>query len=141
MSSTAANGTATTGDGTTGTVKATPVDNSAHEAIASWFLGPKAENTQYLRDAVDFIVSDMQKSRQNYHPEDMVCVQPFDIAALQQELITHRRAAVRDFGCPGLCTVPAEHDEAHKHFVLTFLVYGTTQHPILFSALPGAHAG
>lgn len=80
MSSTAANGTATTGDGTTGTVKATPVDNSAHEAIASWFLGPKAENTQYLRDAVDFIVSDMQKSRQNYHPEDMVCLQSFDVA-------------------------------------------------------------
>ncbi|KAH8081991.1 pyridoxal phosphate-dependent transferase [Cristinia sonorae] len=56
------------------TVRATPADNSAHEAIASWFLGPKAENIQFLKDAFDSIVTDMQQSRLNYHPEDMVFV-------------------------------------------------------------------
>ena len=87
MSSTAANGTATTGDGTTGTVKATPVDNSAHEAIASWFLGPKAENVELLRRCFDKIVLKQYEGRQAYFPEDSVSVLCFRSCCLHGCLI------------------------------------------------------
>ncbi|THH28150.1 hypothetical protein EUX98_g6038 [Antrodiella citrinella] len=45
-------------------------DNAHHEAIASWFLGPKAENHQVMRDAFNGIVDDLKTARLEYHPED-----------------------------------------------------------------------
>ncbi|TCD62789.1 hypothetical protein EIP91_006407 [Steccherinum ochraceum] len=45
-------------------------DNAHHDAIASWFLGPKAENHQFMRDSFTQIVNDLHKARVDYHPED-----------------------------------------------------------------------
>ena len=52
--------------------RAHSIDSPHHEAIASWFLGPKAENHQFLRDTFSAIVDDLQQARLQYHPEDGV---------------------------------------------------------------------
>lgn len=49
-----------------------PCDNTSHEAIASWFLGPKAENHEFMKNAFNDIVEDLCKARKAFHPEDDV---------------------------------------------------------------------
>ncbi|PSS37347.1 hypothetical protein PHLCEN_2v824 [Hermanssonia centrifuga] len=55
-------------------IRAFPCDNASHEAIASWFLGPKAENHKFVRDGFEAIVNDLQRARKAYHPEDGVFI-------------------------------------------------------------------
>lgn len=89
------------------TTRATPADNSAHEAIASWFLGPKAENVKFLKEAFDFIVTDMQNSRQSYHPEDKVCFQFMLSVLITNGGLTRLCTGIRHRGRPRISSLPA----------------------------------
>ena len=44
----------------------------AHNAASAWFLGPKAENADYLKMFVETILKDLTQCRQNVFPEDEV---------------------------------------------------------------------
>ena len=44
----------------------------AHNAASAWFLGPKAENADYLKVFVETILKDLTQCRQNFFPEDKV---------------------------------------------------------------------
>ena len=44
----------------------------AHNAASAWFLGPKAENADYLKMFVETILTDLTQCRQNFAPEDEV---------------------------------------------------------------------
>jgi hypothetical protein len=44
----------------------------AHNAASAWFLGPKAENADYLKMFVETILNDLTQCRQNVFPEDEV---------------------------------------------------------------------
>jgi hypothetical protein len=44
----------------------------AHDAACAWFLGPKAENADYLKTYVEIILNDLVQCRRNFSPEDEV---------------------------------------------------------------------
>lgn len=44
----------------------------AHYAASAWFLGPKAENADYLKMFVETILTDLTQCRRNFAPEDEV---------------------------------------------------------------------
>ncbi len=44
----------------------------AHNAASAWFLGPNAENADYLKMFVETILNDLIQCRQNVFPEDKV---------------------------------------------------------------------
>jgi hypothetical protein len=44
----------------------------AYDAACAWFLGPKAENADYLKMYVDTILNDLVQCRRNFHREDEV---------------------------------------------------------------------
>jgi hypothetical protein len=46
--------------------------HNMHNAIASWFLGPQAENKDRLKDLFSRVVDSQAKARKAYHPEDGV---------------------------------------------------------------------
>jgi len=53
----------------------------AHNAACAWFLGPKAENAEYLKGYVQKILNDLTRCRQNFSPEDKVSLSllpPYD---------------------------------------------------------------
>ena len=62
--------------------RAYPCDNSSHEAIASWFLGPKAENYLFMQEAFDRIVKDLRQARLDFHPEDGVRFKIYSICVV-----------------------------------------------------------
>ena len=41
-------------------------EDISHEAISSWFLGPRAENLQYLKENVLAILDGQAAARSNY---------------------------------------------------------------------------
>jgi hypothetical protein len=43
-----------------------------HNAACAWFLGPKAENADYLKIYVDKILDDLTQCRRNFSPQDQV---------------------------------------------------------------------
>jgi hypothetical protein len=43
-----------------------------HNAACAWFLGPKAENADYLKIYVDKILNDLTQCRRNFSPQDQV---------------------------------------------------------------------
>ena len=49
-----------------------PLPHQQHQAVASWFLGPRAENIDFLKKYVQSILEDVQKTRRNLHPQDGV---------------------------------------------------------------------
>jgi hypothetical protein len=49
-----------------------PTLNATHDAVGAWFLGPKAENHEYLRKNFEIIVKQIQDGRQAYFPDDEV---------------------------------------------------------------------
>jgi hypothetical protein len=46
----------------------------AHYAASAWFLGPKAENADYLKTFVETILTDLTQCRRNFAPEDEVSI-------------------------------------------------------------------
>ena len=48
----------------------------AHYAASAWFLGPKAENADYLKIFVETILTDLTQCRRNFAPEDEVGLSP-----------------------------------------------------------------
>ncbi|KAF8761186.1 Pyridoxal-dependent decarboxylase conserved domain [Rhizoctonia solani] len=44
--------------------------NERHNRLAAWFLGPKAENTEFLRNFFNFIADRTEEARKNFQPED-----------------------------------------------------------------------
>lgn len=44
-----------------------------HHALSAWFLGPKAENSQIMKQLLGEIVDRVARSRLEYFPEDPVC--------------------------------------------------------------------
>ena len=43
-----------------------------YDAARAWFLGPKAENADFLKMYVDTILNDVVQCRRNFHREDEV---------------------------------------------------------------------
>lgn len=43
-----------------------------YDAACAWFLGPKAENADYLKMYVEIIINDLVKCRRNFSREDEV---------------------------------------------------------------------
>ena len=43
-----------------------------HEAACAWFIGPKAENADYLRMYVEIILNDLVQCRRNFSQDDEV---------------------------------------------------------------------
>jgi hypothetical protein len=44
----------------------------AHDAACAWFLGPKAENADYLKTYAEIILNDLVQCRRNFSREDEV---------------------------------------------------------------------
>jgi len=44
----------------------------AYEAACAWFLGPKAENADYLKMYVEIILNDLVQCRRNFSQDDEV---------------------------------------------------------------------
>ena len=49
----------------------------AHEAACAWFIGPKAENADYLKSYVDIILNDLVQCRRNFSQDDDVRISLF----------------------------------------------------------------
>ena len=65
----------------------------AHYAASAWFLGPKAENADYLKIFVETILTDLTQCRRNFAPEDEVGLSPLSHDELNKIGYTglHRR--------------------------------------------------
>lgn len=48
--------------------------DASHQAISSYFLGPRAENFEYLRSNILTILEEQRDTRLDYFPEDGVSV-------------------------------------------------------------------
>ena len=46
--------------------------DASHQAISSYFLGPRAENFEYLRSNILTILEEQRETRLDYFPEDGV---------------------------------------------------------------------
>ena len=64
-----------------------------HNAIASWFLGPQAENKERLKDLFTNVVQQQAEARKAYHPEDGVGLY---VLNLQHNLIVLLQAFITD---------------------------------------------
>ena len=111
------------------------IDNSAHEELASWFLGPKGENHEFMKIAFGFIVDHLRKARQDFHPEDGVCFLIFRFVQTAQLCfvgIHHRRGPIVRCFQEGDGKAPrATRDAVWLH--------GRSQHPLLLSSLQCSH--
>ncbi|KAJ7767800.1 pyridoxal phosphate-dependent transferase [Mycena metata] len=47
---------------------------STHAAVGAWFLGPKAENSEFLRSALSLIVDQVAKGRREYFKDDKIFI-------------------------------------------------------------------
>jgi hypothetical protein len=45
---------------------------NAYETACAWFLGPKAENAEYLKMYVEIILNDLVQCRRNFSQDDEV---------------------------------------------------------------------
>ena len=43
-----------------------------HECVSSWFLGPRAENFDLLKEIFSGVLDEHRRVREEYHPEDGV---------------------------------------------------------------------
>jgi hypothetical protein len=41
-----------------------------HNAVGAWFLGPRAENFQHLKDIVNIVLGEQEKARKGYFSDD-----------------------------------------------------------------------
>ncbi|KAL1650206.1 hypothetical protein SLS58_001017 [Diplodia intermedia] len=48
------------------------VEDKSHQAISSYFIGPRAENLSYFKDNMNVILDHLEKGRLDYFPEDGV---------------------------------------------------------------------
>ena len=48
--------------------------DASHQAISSYFLGPRAENFEYLRSNILTILEEQRDTRLDYFPQDGVSV-------------------------------------------------------------------
>ena len=53
-----------------------PGSRDAYEAACAWFLGPKAENADYLKMHVEVILNDLIQCRRNLSQDDEVRISP-----------------------------------------------------------------
>ncbi|KAJ1311922.1 hypothetical protein OPQ81_010382 [Rhizoctonia solani] len=44
--------------------------NARHDRIGAWFLGPKAENVNFLREFFEYIAQQTERARQQFQPDD-----------------------------------------------------------------------
>jgi len=44
--------------------------NARHHRLGAWFLGPKAENAQFLKDFFQYIAEQTENARKNFQPND-----------------------------------------------------------------------
>ncbi|RPB27258.1 PLP-dependent transferase [Terfezia boudieri ATCC MYA-4762] len=49
---------------------------SRHDAIAAWFLGPKAENFSYLEEFLKRVLDNQKNTRKNLYPSDKAFITP-----------------------------------------------------------------
>ena len=72
-----------------------------HNAIASWFLGPQAENKDLLVNLFAGVVEEQAKARKAYHPEDGVDLHDLNseqsLILLIQAFITASMIDYKDF--------------------------------------------
>ena len=50
-----------------------PGEDESHQAISSYFLGPKAENYEYFKKNILEILEGQSDARLDYFPRDSVC--------------------------------------------------------------------
>ena len=48
--------------------------SDTYEAACAWFIGPKAENADYLKMYVDIILNDLVQCRRNFSQDDEVSI-------------------------------------------------------------------
>jgi hypothetical protein len=46
--------------------------NARHHRLGAWFLGPKAENAQFLKDFFQYIAEQTESARKTFQPNDPV---------------------------------------------------------------------
>jgi hypothetical protein len=46
--------------------------NARHHRLGAWFLGPKAENAQFLKDFFQYIAEQTENARKTFQPNDPV---------------------------------------------------------------------
>lgn len=72
------------------------MNNSPHDALLSWFLGPQAENADLFERLITEALRDHVFWRRNYHPEDGITIRELDkrstgyeeaVGTLTQELM------------------------------------------------------
>ena len=73
----------------------------SHQAISSYFLGPRAENFEYLRSNILTILEEQRESRLDYFPEDGVSVYfiPFRTDSMESVAISETPVAVGSTTC------------------------------------------
>jgi len=49
---------------------------SRHDAIAAWFLGPKAENFSFLEEFLKRVLENQKNTRKNLYPSDQAFITP-----------------------------------------------------------------
>lgn len=47
-------------------------EDITHQAISSYFIGPRAENLDEFRNNISVILDEIQRAREKYFKEDMV---------------------------------------------------------------------
>ena len=50
----------------------TSQEDTSHQAVSSYFIGPQAENLQYFKDNLEIILEEQRYGRETYFPEDGV---------------------------------------------------------------------
>jgi len=99
----------------------------AHNAACAWFLGPKAENADYLKMFVETILKDLTQCRRNFCPEDEVSML---LSPTLNELI---RLATQDFVDAKIASSPAFLTSMSKLKInITFLSGLLPQHSVPF---------
>jgi len=48
--------------------------DKSHQAVSSYFIGPRAENLGDFRVNIESILNELQKARQSYFPDDPVSI-------------------------------------------------------------------
>jgi hypothetical protein len=80
----------------------------AHYAASAWFLGPKAENADYLKMFVETILADLTQCRRNFAPEDEVSMS----SLLHDEFIKIGRTGLRRRKNSLIIPIPEEYVKA-----------------------------
>ncbi|KAJ2935440.1 hypothetical protein H1R20_g1658, partial [Candolleomyces eurysporus] len=68
-----------------------------HQAVSAWFLGPRAENADLLKELFSKVVADHVAARTSYHPQDGVLItNDFKQSQVYQQMVDKLRKKLSD---------------------------------------------